>query len=131
MPADVSPRSTRRRWIVRAFWTLLAAAVAGAAGSFVGAGAALLIAVSAILLAIAVARRRIYATLRGAAIGAGFLVIVGPLADWLLFGRPLTARLPAALVAGTLVGAAYGLARSRRSADAQAKPIDPQAGVRQ
>lgn len=85
---------------------VVGAAIAGNEGALLGGVAG--------LLALWANRRRAWwNALRGAAIGAAFLFLVGPLADSLLSRTPLTERVLQAVVAGALVGAALGIKNAR------------------
>lgn len=51
--------------------------------------------------------------LAGAVKGIIFVAIIGPGADWLISGNPVTDKLALALVSGGLVGAALGIKNAR------------------
>lgn len=89
--------------------------LAGGAGGFAaaGPGGGLLGAVAGFLFALASGRGAMVSFVRGAAIGAGFLVLVGPGADYLLSRAPMGPTLVKAVVAGALVGGALGIKNHR------------------
>lgn len=71
-------------------------------------------------------KRVVWAWFRGALLGAGFLSLVGPGADWFLHGVPMDEKLHDAIVIGSLVGGLLGVRNARRS-KGQRPP--PEAGL--
>ena len=104
-------RTTMRPW---PFVIVVCASGGAVLGACVGQGAALLAGVGGAILGWAVVKGVVVAAVRGIFLGAGFAVVVGPLADRMISGRPIHETLWAALVVGTLVGGLLGVRNARR-----------------
>jgi hypothetical protein len=89
--------------------------VAGEAGALFGAA-------GGVLTGWALVRGALAEALAGSVKGIVFVALIGPGADWLISGQPVTDKLPMALVSGALLGAALGIknARPKRSPSREA-----------
>lgn len=86
----------------------------GGLGFFVAsAGGALLGAVGGGIVAWAISKGAVVAMLRGAAIGIGFALLIGPGADYLIFRADPGERALPAVVMGGLVGGLLGVRNFR------------------
>lgn len=75
---------------------------------------ALLMGVGGLILGWAVNKGAVFHAVRGAVIGAFFLSLVGPGADWIISGASPGSQLYQALVIGALVGALLGVRNARK-----------------
>ncbi|MFO0944757.1 MAG: hypothetical protein U1D30_02240 [Planctomycetota bacterium] len=113
-PASTVP-PTSPPWLVLSISMVLGVGIGLVVGHYMGSlsGGAFLGTVGGAILAWGIHKHAIVAALRGAILGGGFAFLIGPFADSMISGAPITEKLLLSLVAGILLGALLGVRNFR------------------